>query len=395
VILSHRIALDPTVKQRIYFAKAAGTARFAWNWALAEWERQYKAGLKPNAFELKKQFNAIKGDEFSWVYEVLKEAAEVPFYNLQKAYERFFKKTSKHPRFKRKGRRDSFYVANNYLSTDGFKVKIPKLGWVRMHQELRFQGKIMGATVSREADRWFIAIQVDVGEAYRRQPADKVVNSTGVDLGILHAATRSNGEVFDAPKPLKRHLKRLRRLSRRLSRKKKGSNNRRKAGRRVAKLHQHISNIRKDWTHKTTTHIIAKTKLVCLEDLNVRGMTQNRSLARAIADLGFYEFRRQLEYKAPLYGHRVAVVDRWAPTSKTCSACGHKKESMALSERVFHCESCGLRLDRDVNAAKNIRTLGLRGINACGLEGSGVGRKTNTKPRRVEAGTTQRRRLRV
>jgi putative transposase len=385
MILAHRIALDPTVKQRIALAKACGVARFTWNWALAEWDKQYKAGKKPSALALKAQWNASKKKQFQWVYESPKDANQQPFTNLGNAFKRFFTKKAKHPVFKKKGERDSFYVSNDKFKVKGKRIVLPVIGTVRLTEPLRCDGKIMAAVVSRQAERWFVSIQVEVGDIKRQRTGNGEI---GIDLGLKHALICSDGQVFDAPKPLKTNLRRLQRRSRQHSRKQKGSNNRKKAQCRLARLHARIQRIRYDWQHKVTTKIARENQTVCLEDLNVKGMMANRRLSRALSDVGFAEIRRQLEYKTNMHGGKVIVIDRWFPSSKKCSRCGAVKDSIALNERVFHCDRCGFEIDRDLNAARNICTVGLTGTYACGPEGAGDRREATAKPCRVEAGTT-------
>ena len=385
MILAHRIALDPTVEQSIALARACGVARFTWNWALNEWSQQYKAGQKPSALRLKKQWNALKHEHFPWVGESPKDANQQPFSNLQKAFTGFFKKRNRYPRFKKKGVHDSFYVSNDKFAVDEFSVRLPVIGSVRMREELRFAGKIMAGTVSREADRWFISIQVET-EVPALPTIDKTV---GIDLGLKTAVVCSDGTSFEAPKPLKRDLKRLKHSSRRHSRKQKGSQNRKKSQRRLARQHARIKHIRQDWIHKVTTRLIRENQTVCLEDLNVKGMMQNRCLSRAISGIGWFEFRRQLEYKSTLYGRKLVVIDRFYPSTKTCSRCGTKKDSIALSERVFHCDHCGLEIDRDLNATINIHTAGLAVIHACGQE-SADSCKSDCETSLAEAGTKPR-----
>jgi putative transposase len=384
MIRAHRIALDPTVEQQVAFAKACSVARFSWNWALAEWKRQYAAGEKPSATKLQKQWNALKEEKFPWVYESPKDANQRPFANLDKAFSKFFKKTAKYPRFKKKGKRDSFYASNDRLRIAEKCVRLPFIGEVNTHEPLRFTGKIMSGVVSREAQRWFISIAVEVPEL---EPLPRIQKTIGIDLGLKTAVVCSDGQTFDAPKPLAAHLRRLRRRSKEVSRKVRGSNNRWKAVQRLSRLHARIKNIRKDWTHKVTTKLIRENQAVCFEDLNVRGMTQNRCLSRAISDIGWFEFRRQLEYKAVWYGRQAVAVSRWFPSTKTCSRCGVVRDGMQLSEREFVCLACGFTQDRDLNAALNIHTAGLAEIHACGPEGSGSEHKLKAKPRRVEAGT--------
>ena len=357
MILSHRVQLDPTFKQTKYFVQACGTARFTWNWALSEWERQHKTGLKPSGMKLKKQFNQIKYKQFPWISTMHRDSHAQPFANLQKAYTSFFKSKAKYPRFKKKGTHDSFYVANDKMKIKGKRVRLPVIGEIRMREALRFEGKIIGAVVSRSADRWFVAIQVET-DLQKTRTSD---NTVGVDLGLKNAITCSDGEVLDAPKPLKRQLKRLRKLSRWHSRKAKGSKNRAKSASRLAKLHWRISSARNDFLHKASAKLCRENQTIVIEDLAVGNMMRNKRLSRAISDIGWSEFRRQLEYKSRLFGTQIIVADRFYPSSKTCSVCGIVKSKLTLSERVFRCESCGAELDRDINAAINLCTLGLGG----------------------------------
>ncbi len=387
MIRAHRIALDPTFEQKAAFSRACGCARFAWNWALAEWERQLAAGGRPKATELRRQFNAIKRQEFPWLMESPKDSNQEPFRNLHKAFVSWWKSLKSggkvgRPQFKRKGRADSYYISNDLITLDTFRVRIPVIGWVRTTESVRLTGRLLAATISREADRWFISMQVEVDNVQRSRTADSRI---GVDLGIIATLACSDGQVFNAPKPLKANLKRLRRLSQAHSRKKCGSKNKNKSRLRLARLHARIKNIRLDWIHKITTKLVRENQTICLENLGVSGMRCNRTLARAVDDVGFYEIRRQLEYKAPMYGGQVVVINRWLPTSKTCSRCGCKTDVLALSERVFKCNQCGFEIDRDLNAARNILAAGLA-VSACGPEYVGVD-VSRREVFREEAGT--------
>jgi putative transposase len=384
VVLTHRIELKPTKLQEALFRQCVGAARFAYNWALAEWERQYKAGGKPNEAALRRQFNAIKPVEFPWILELPKSVPQQAIKNVGRAYQNFFRKRAKRPRFKKRGQHDSARLDNGpgTFACEGKRVRLPKIGWVRMREELRFEGKPLSVTLSWEADRWFISIPVEVETpdiTHARQ------DTVGVDLGISTAITLSTGEKIDAPKPLKRYLRRLRRASRWHSRKQRGSANRRKSAAKLAKLHTRIARIRRDWTHQETTKLTRRFALIGIEDLNVHGMMANDRLARPISDIGFFELRRQLQYKASLSGGTVVVVDRWFPSSKTCSHCGCYREALPLSLREWTCTECGATQDRDVNAALNIQRVALAtaswaGSNACGEEGTGRSQSTPVKP---------------
>lgn len=356
MIFAHQIRLVPTTTQEDYLRRACGTARFVWNWALAEWQRSYEAGEKPNGRELKKRFNATKYKQFPWLKDVHRDAHGQPFANLQQAFKAFFEKRSKYPKFKKKGKcNDAFYIANDRLEIDGQRIRLPKIGWVKTRESLRFEGKITGATVKRLADAWFITIQVDVGEMRKERTGDGIV---GVDLGVKTTATLSTGEKINGPKALRVAQKKLIRISREHARRQKGSQNRRKSTMKLARLHRRITWIRHDFINKLTTRLCRENQAVVIEDLHVKGMLKNHSLARSISDEGWGELRRQLEYKAAIYGTKIIVANRWLPSSKRCSVCGEIKKELSLSEREFVCEHCGVVLDRDHNAALNLQQLG-------------------------------------
>ena len=393
MIISHKIRLDPNHKQATYFAKAAGTARFAYNWALAEWQTQYAVWKddntqpKPNQMSLRRQLNAIKREQFPWMLAVTKNAPQMAIIQLGQAFNNFFAGRAKYPQFKKKGQsRDSFTLTNDQFTIDACRVRIPNLGLVRMRETLRFSGKILSATISRTADQWFASITVDTQDHNHLPPAENQ-GTVGVDLGVSALATLSTGEKVVGAKPHKALLSRLKRLSRSLSRKVKGSANRHKAKQKLAKLHARIANIRKDSLHKLTTDLTRRFHTIGIEDLNVSGMMKNHHLSRAISDMGFFEFRRQLEYKAGMRGAVVVVADRFFASSKTCSTpgCGHKVDKLPLSVREWTCPGCGAVHDRDVNAAKNLQEYTVSStVSACGGEGSGLGRKPKTKPAPVK-----------
>ena len=387
MLIAHRIALDPNNVQTTYLARAAGTARFAYNWALAEWKRQYEAWQadssqpKPSQMALRRQLNAIKREQFPWMLEVTKNAPQMAIIQLGVAFRNFFAGRARYPQFRKKGVHDRFTLTNDQFDLDGCRIRIPNLGWMRMRESLRFTGKIVSATVSRVADRWYVSIAVDTQDDSHLPKAENQ-GTAGVDLGVSALATLSTGEPpIPGPKPHKALLARLRRCSRSLSRKVKGSTNRKKAKIKLSRLHARIANIRSDALHQLTTDLTRRFHTIGIEDLNVRGMVRNRHLARSIADMGFFEFRRQLEYKAAMRGGRVVVADRFFASSKTCSACGHKLDSLPLAVRQWRYPECGAIHDRDVNAAINLRNMAVSStVSACGEEGSGSGRKTRVKP---------------
>jgi putative transposase len=369
MLRAHKIALSPTPEQANYFARGCGTARFAWNWALQQWNEQYEAGGQPTEAELRKQLNAIKRQQFPWMVEVTKWAPAVAIQNLGKAFARFFAGLGQRPRFKKKGVHDSFFAgaSDGSFRCEGKTIHLPKVGAVKMRQELRFEGRLISATVSRRAGRWFVAILVDIPHS---PPPRESQACAGVDLGINRLATCSDGTVFDNPRPLQAALKRLRRLGRRLSRKRRGSRNRHKARQRLERLHYRVANIRQNALHIATTAIVRAFAVVVLEDLNVKGMAANHCLARAILDVGLYEFRRQLTYKAEWHGTRLVVADRWFPSSKRCHVCGQVLAELPLEVRQWTCPVCAAVHDRDHNAASNLEwfasTAGQAGIHAWG-----------------------------
>jgi putative transposase len=360
MILAHKIELKPNNKQRTYFAKASGTARFSYNWALDQWQKQYQSHKenpdlpKPTQGGLRKQLNAIKRIEYPWMLEVTKNAPQMAIIQLGEAFKRFFKGQASYPKFKKKGIHDSFTITNDqFLLNESLnRIRIPNLGWVRLRESLRFSGKILSATISRQANKWFVSISVETDDLSHLRKAENQ-GIVGVDLGISSLATHSTGEVVTGSKPLKTLLSRLKNLSRNLSKKQKGSANWYKAKAKLAKLHARISNIRKDTLHKLTSNLTRRFCVIGIEDLNVKGMLSNGKLARHIVDMGFYEFKRQLEYKAQMRGNLIVIADRWYPSSKTCSACGAVKQDLTLKNRIFTCE-CGHTQDRDLNAAINL-----------------------------------------
>lgn len=385
MLLAHKIALDPNSAQRRYFAQACGVARVAYNWALAEWQAQYKARSAdstlpmPSDISLRKQLNGIKREQFPWMFDVTKCAAQEAVIDLGIAFRNFFSRRGKYPRFKKKGIRDSFCAANDAgtFRTDGKRIKLPVVGWVRMREAVRFCGKLKRVTISRNADRWFAAILVETNDV---KPVVQPHAVVGVDLGVKTLATLSNGETIVGPKAHTALLKRLRRSNKAFSRKQRGSKNFEKAKRRLARLHARISNIRKDATHKATTYLAKNFRRIGIEDLNVRGMVRNRSLARVIHDCAFGTFRAQLIYKTAMYGAQLVVAGRFYPSSKTCSCCGSVKSELALSQRTFRCGDCGSDIDRDLNAARNLERLAASSaVTACGAERSGAGRKPRVK----------------
>jgi putative transposase len=366
IVRGYKTELKLNNKQIRLLKKHCGAARFAYNWGLARWKELYATtGKGTSAIALHKELNALKKSEISWMYEVSKCAPQEALRDLQAAFNRFFKGTGHYPRFKSKKNGLGSFTLTGSIRVFARHIQLPRLGKLRLFERdyLPQTAKILAATVSEKAGHWFVSIQV---EEEQPEPTPATGEAIGVDLGINRLASLNDRRTFANPKALKSNLKKLIRLARSLSRKQKGSKNRAKAGRLLARQHYRIGNIRRHALHKVTTAICAKNKpdnarprVVVLEDLNVAGMLKNRLLSRAIADVGFGEFRRQISYKALWNGIIIFIANRFFPSSKKCSGCGVVKSELGLHERIFFCSECGLTLDRDLNAALNLKQLAL------------------------------------
>lgn len=366
MLLSIKTKLKLNASQRVAMAKHAGIARFTYNWGLATWQNLYKDGLKPNKYLLKKFFNNHVKPENLWIKEkgICQKITQYAFDQLGNAYDRFFKGQGKYPRFKKKGacfegeaspsntacQNDSFTIdaSGKPILIGGKSHKLPTVGWVKTFEGLPHTTTTK-ITISRVANDWFIAFAYE----QPKQITDKSVDVVGVDLGIKAIATLSTGIVFPNPKPYKKGLAKLKRLSKKLARKQQSSSRKKKAKLKLTKHHAKVANSRKDSLHKITTYLCKNHAKVVIEDLNISGMIANHKLAQSIADCSFHEFKRQLIYKAEKFGSEIVLVDRWYPSTKTCSNCGNLQD-MPLSERVYSCSNCSHLIDRDLNAAINL-----------------------------------------
>jgi putative transposase len=361
LLLGFKTEINPNKTQLTLLAQNAGVARHAWNWGLALTKQILNHNkinpdekIKfPSAIDLHKWLVAIVKRDNPWYYESSKCSPQYALRALSDAWQRCFKKVSGSPKFKKKGRNDKFTLDGS-ITVGHQKIKIPNLGWVKTFERLPQGISPKSVTLSKKADRWFISFRIEV------EPTnpEKSVDVVGVDLGIKTLATLSTGETFQGSKPYKRLESKLSHLQWLNRHKTIGSNNWRKAQLKIANLHRKIANIRKDTLHKLTSYLTKNHGMIVIEDLNVSGMMANHCLAKAIQDMGFYEFRRQLTYKTELYGSKLVVVDRWFPSSKTCSNCGVKKDKLTLSDRIFNCDSCGFEIDRDLNASINLAKAG-------------------------------------
>jgi putative transposase len=338
MIKAHKIRLHPTSEQETYFAKAAGTARFTFNWALAAWKQQYETGGKPNATALKKQFHSMRKEQFPWTYDVSKSVVEGAFMDIASAFKHFFEglKTGRrrgYPKFKSKKRsRQAFYLANDRFTVGDHWVEISKLGRVNMAEKLRFSGKILSARVSKTASWWFISITVELPDA---TPAPHTKPPVGIDVGLNRLATLSDGQQFENQKPLRALLKGLRAANKKLARCECGSANRQRAKKKLARLHYRIACIRDDLLHKLTTQIATTCGVVGVEALHVKGLIHNRKLALSFSDAALGKLLRLLESKVTRSGGQVVKVDRFFPSSQLCHQCGWRWHEITLADRIF------------------------------------------------------------
>ena len=351
---THKITLDPTFKQRRWFSAQCGYARFAYNKALEDFKAGLVWGNSQSWMTLNNNFNKKKKG-YDWTLAQDQRAALYAIMNLGQAIENWDDGRAKFPKFKGRGHRQSWTTDEQSVRVEGKRVKLPKIGWVKMRQTLRFVGEIIRVTISRTAHRWFVSITIET------EDTEVVDNSThpviGIDVGINTLATLSDGTKYDNPRPLRRYEKKLRRAQRKLSRKVFRSKNWYKQKAKVARLHYRIACIRTDAHHKATTDIVNRVSAIGIETLKVTNMLKNKKLAKALSDSALGGFLSMLKSKAEARGIKPKEADQFFASSKTCSRCGHKKQDLDLSERTYHCSWCGISIDRDVNAAINLRPI--------------------------------------
>ena len=358
---AYKFRFYPTAQQEAILARTFGCARFAYNYMLRQrtdawFQRQEKVGYH----ETSAMLTALKKtEEFAWLNEVSSVPVQQSLRHLQTAFGNFFARRSGYPAFKKKdGAQSAEYTTSAFKWTEG-NLRIAKMDAalaIRFSRTIPRAAKVTTVTVSKDcAGRYFVSL-LCADEVQAKAPVESKV---GIDLGLTHFAILSTGEKIAAPKAFRKNEARLAKLQRRLAKKTKGSANRKKAKLKVARLHARITDARKDFLHKLSTRLINENQVIAIETLAVSNMQKNQKLAKSIADASWAEFVRQLEYKSLWYGRKLVGIDRWYPSSKRCSDCGHTVKKIPLSVREWTCPVCGATHDRDINAARNVLAAGL------------------------------------
>lgn len=373
---AYKAQLNVNNSQETLLLEHLGCSRWAFNWALFKKRDALNNNKRlPNSIELHRELNQLKKEQIPWMYRSSKTAPQNALKDCDKAFQNFFTRCKKKvkgkkgfPKFKSKKNEKQSFRLDGAISVASGSIKLPRIGILKLAEKdyIPTDCKILSATISKRAGKWFVSVQVEAPDREYSNTKNEVI---GIDLGIKNLATCSDGTIHENPKALKKNLKRLKRKQKQLSRKKKESKNYGKAKQKLAKLHYHISNIRKDCLHKITSKIIDENQVIVLEDLKVSNMMKNHCLAQAISDVGLYEFRRQIIYKAEWNNRKVIFADTFYPSSKTCSRCGWKNSDLKLADRLFECKVCDIKIDRDLNASLNLKQIytgSSLGIKACG-----------------------------
>ena len=359
MLRAHKIRLYPNEAQLILLKKSAGASRYAYNWGLRQWNSWYEAfeagetDEKPNALALSRRWTKERPE---WSYETARGSQTKAIMNLGDAFKKFFKNLAKHPKKHKKGINDSFYLDNGKAKIVGNHIHLSKIGSVKLAEKLRFEGKIMGYTVTKQGNLWFVSVQVDCPKDIR-PTCTNPESAVGIDVGLHTPATASDGTTLVLPKDTLSKLDRkLKRAQRALARSQRNSHNRVKKLIKKQRIQLRMNNIRNDACHKFTTAITKSHGIVVIEDIDIQGLKQDaqqatRAVRHAYQDSVMSQVLWQLQYKA----QTIIKAPRYYPSSKTCSQCGHVKNELPPSIRTYRCEHCGATIDRDINASINLK----------------------------------------
>ena len=383
MIKTQKITLRPDRDQIAWFYQQCGYAKFAYNSALSDFKAKLSTDNFLSMYDLNKRFNQKK-KAYDWTKAQDQRAAMYAVHNLGQAIDNWKSKRAKFPKLKKRGCKHSYTTDEQSVRIEGKRIKLPKIGWIKTFETLRFRGRIVSVTISRTAHRWFASVSVEVQPPiYECQASSESVDwfisntkiedtqvvdventksveisthpTIGVDVGINTLATLDNGTKYENPKALKRYERKLKREQRKFSRKVFLSQNWYKQKRKVERLHYRIACIRKDAHHKATTEIVNMAGAIAIETLKVTNLLKNKKLAKALSDAALGGFLEKLKSKAEALGMPIIQADTFFASSKTCSTCGHKKNNLTLSDREYQCANCRTSIDRDVNAALNLK----------------------------------------
>jgi putative transposase len=373
----YRFRVDPTIAQERALSRYAGARRFVFNWALARRKESCKQTGKSIPWsELSVELTELKNKPgFEWLKEIDSQLLQQALADCKRAFDNFFQKRARFPRFKKKHSADQSFRIPQRVKIEGGRVYIPKIGWIAVRQSQPCDLPVKSATFKRNATgKWHVSLVAEFDLPDLPKPAVETETAVGVDVGFDRFATDSDGVVTENPRFFRNAERKIKRASRRLSRCKKGSANRVKARRALAREYEKVANRRADFAHKFSTSVVRDNSTIACETLNLKGMSKTK-LAKSVHDAAHRETFRQIEYKARWRNRNYVFIGRWFPSSQLCSECGHRNQELSLSDRFWTCSNCGVRHDRDYNAAKNVRDEGVRillavghteSLNACG-----------------------------
>ncbi len=364
----YKFRIDPTTEQEAALSRYAGARRFIFNWALHRRKETYEQTGKPVSWsELSAELTGLKNKSgFKWLKDIDSQLLQQALADCKRAFDNFFQKRADFPRFKKKHSAHQSFRIPQRVKLEGGRVYVPKIGWVAVRQSQAVDLPLKSATFKRDATgKWHVSLVAEFDLPDLPKPAVEPETAIGIDVGFNRFATDSDGGVTENPRFFRKAERKIKRASRRFSRRKKGGANRAKARRALAREYEKVTNCRADFAHKFSTSVVKVNGTIACETLNLKGMSKTK-LAKSVADAAHRETLRQIEYKARWRNRNFVLVGRWFPSSQLCSCCGHRNQELSLSDRFWNCPDCGARHDRDHNAAKNIRDEGMRILLAAG-----------------------------